>query len=96
MKNLALLLVVLLAGCGPEATTTMQLPQSAPVTLSQPHRFEIRLVDVFQDSLAYQDRRGVYLIQDTETGKEYLGVSGIGISETGSHKAGKSTLRDER
>lgn len=37
-----------------------------------------------------------YIITDTKTGTEYIGVSGIGITETGSHQAGKARVADER
>jgi len=56
-------------------------------------RYEIRRVGVFEDNLAYENKRGVYEIIDTKTGKEYFGISGIGITEVGSH--GKSE-EDER
>ena len=60
-------------------------------------RFKVRQVQQVEDSLAYNGTRGVYIITDTETGVEYVGVSGIGISELGSHQAGKNNRRtDER
>ena len=50
----------------------------------------------FYDESAYGNVRGVYILKDRVTGKEYIGVSGIGISERGSHSAGKTTVSDER
>lgn len=50
----------------------------------------------FYDESAYGNVRGVYILKDRATGKEYIGVSGIGISERGSHSAGKTTVSDER
>jgi len=54
----------------------------------------------FRDALAYDNWRGVYLIQDKQTGQEYIGISGIGISEISSHTqlVGKvqQQVRDER
>lgn len=58
-------------------------------------RFKITRVQLFADSVAYHGQRAVYTILDTETGKEYVGVSGVGISETGQH-GGKSRRSDER
>jgi len=46
--------------------------------------------------LAYKKLRGIYEIIDNKTGKKYLGVSGVGISEVGSHSSGKNSARDER
>jgi hypothetical protein len=51
---------------------------------------------VFKDTLAYGDQRGLYIIKDTKTNIEYIGVSGIGIAEVGSHQSGKVSVRDER
>lgn len=60
-------------------------------------RFKVRQVQLVEDPIAYNARRGVYIITDTDTGAEYIGVSGIGISELGSHAAGKGHMRsDER
>ena len=50
----------------------------------------------FYDESAYGNVRNVYVLKDRVNGKEYVGVSGIGISERGSHTAGKSTIQDER
>jgi hypothetical protein len=61
-----------------------------------PERIKIVRTAVFRDDLAYNSVRGVYIITDTQTGKEYIGISGVGISETGSHRAGKSSVSDER
>jgi hypothetical protein len=60
--------LVLLAGCGPAANTTM----------------------------AEESPLGIYRIVDSKTGKEYIGISGVGISENGSHSSGKSSMSDER
>jgi hypothetical protein len=59
-------------------------------------RFEVRRVGVFKDDAAYNEVRGIYILTDRETGKEYVGVSGIGISELGQHPAGKTSAPDER
>lgn len=96
-KIIALLMVVVLAilligGCRPTADTQMKV--SPPVASSS--RVTVTRIGVFEDSMAYGDRRGIYIITDTKTGKEYIGVSGIGISELGSHSNGKVIVGDER
>lgn len=59
-------------------------------------RFEIIRESTFKDDLSYSGWRGIYLIYDKETKKQYLGVSGIGVSEIGSHLSGKARISDER
>lgn len=68
-------------------------PETAPPT---PPRFSVVRVGVFEDPIAYDQIRSIYLISDAQTGREFVGVSGIGIAETGSHAAGKGRLEDER
>lgn len=89
---------------------TTQTWNKQPVTYSAPNanipqpeqfaaqngRFTIVQSDVFRDSLAYGSLRGVYIIIDNKTGKEFVGVSGVGIAETGSHSTGKTSASDER
>jgi hypothetical protein len=91
-------MALVLPGCKPEANMPM-LDQT--VTAPQDgafagNRFKVERVGVFKDNLSYDGRRGVYIITDTKTGQELVGLSGIGISELGSHKSGKATIRDER
>lgn len=101
MKTKFDLLVVLLLlccclGCEPKPTQ--------PVTMHEGYnnspRFTVTRIAVIEDNLAYSNRRGLYQIIDTETGKEYIGLSGVGISELGSHSVhvGKTTTQspDER
>jgi hypothetical protein len=81
----------LLTGCLPEADTPMAVTKTV-----ENGRIQVTRIGVFEDSVAYDNRRGIYIIKDTATGKEYVGVSGIGISELGVHQSGKTTLKDER
>lgn len=90
MKKLMIIAALALAGCGPDPTQGMDTP------LSSDGRFEIKRVAVVDDGLAYGDRRGIYVLTDTQTGTEYVGVSGVGISEVGSHQSGKARMTDER
>lgn len=70
--------------------------RTEPVHLTDNQRFTVTRVGIFEDVLAYDDRRGIYIIKDQKTGQEFIGISGIGISELGSHSTGKSTYSDER
>lgn len=92
---MAIATAVVLSACGPDPDTdmTIETPNSRAM---QTGRVQVTRVGVLNDSLAYGDRRGIYVIKDLETGKEFIGISGIGISETGSHSNGKSSIRDER
>lgn len=92
--------VLLLSACdsGPEpAKSTMVVSSQLS---SDADRIRVTKMSEFRDELAYGSWRGVYLIQDKQTGKEYIGISGIGISEVGSHTqlVGKvqQSVRDER
>lgn len=67
-----------------------------PTSTSSTGRVSVERIGVFADSLAYGDRRGIYVVTDNETGREFIGISGVGIAETGSHQAGKTRTADER
>lgn len=84
-----LLLAAMVCGCAPDIDTSLG-------TISNSGRFKVQRVAVFKDELSYYQRRGIYLIIDSRSGKEYLGISGIGISETGRHQVGKTQMTDER
>lgn len=88
-------LVVMLAGCEPSADT-LQRKYRDTLGIANSGRFKLERVQVVHDSLAYDDERGIYLLTDTQTGQEFVGISGIGISVLGRHSAGKTTLSDER
>lgn len=92
-------LCLLLAGCGPDPDMTMSEKQrryAQDVPVSDAPRVKVTRIGVFRDDLAYGNKRGVYVITDTATGKEYIGISGVGISETGDHQVGKGRNADER
>lgn len=98
MKKLTLWILALvalgLAGCDVPRAKRTELAVT-PETQSG-DRFTITRAAEFSDSFAYSGRRAIYVIRDTKTGAEYFGISGIGISEIGSHRSGKTTIRDER
>lgn len=94
-----LAVALLLAACGPDPDMKMRKQTMHPErpTIQENTRFEVARVGVFADDLAYDSRRGIYIITDTETGMEFVGVSGIGITELGRHSCGKGCSRaDER
>jgi len=94
-----LTLLLALAGCAPDPDMEMKTErhtkaQYAPARQSQ--RVTVERIGVFRDDVAYNATRAIYLITDSATGREFIGVSGVGIAETGSHSSGKTTLSDER
>ena len=60
-------------------------------------RFDVKKEAKFYDSEAYSNYRVIYVITDKKTGREYIGVSGVGVSEVGSHPTTKGQhATDER
>lgn len=83
--------------CVPQPPPEKWVPLADPVPLETGgHRISVTYLGKFYDKLAYEDVRGIYIIRDSETGKEFVGISGIGISELGSHASGDDTIKDER
>lgn len=95
---LSALLAISLTGCDGDSTRVpYDQRNSVQVNTQQGGRVNVTKISEFRDNLAYGDYRGVYIITDTETGQEFVGVSGVGISAIGSHGCGKGcTARDER
>lgn len=89
-------LALALSACNEQPTINVQQLGQAMTS----SRVTVTRLGVFEDDLAYNNRRVVYLIVDQQTGAEYIGISGIGISEVGTHKvvAGKVVVdvQDER
>jgi len=87
-----------LAGCGPKPTMEMNIANTPKPGLESNSNYSVTRVGVFEDNLAYDGKRGIYEITDNRTGKKYIGVSGIGISELGSHVVDDkgNTAPDER
>lgn len=94
MKRLGILLVLAtvgINGCVPAPTTPMKAVSGGT------HRVSVVRIDVIQDDLAYGNRRGIYEIIDSQTDQTFIGISGIGITEVGDHRASKSSrVTDER
>ena len=83
-----------LIGCGGDKMESK--PDTASGVSVPVGRIRVERIGKFSDDIAYNDERGIYIITDTKTGREWIGISGIGISESGSHPANKSNVRDER
>ena len=97
MKRIAVVAIaVALVGCGPEPTMGMGVTGTVPNSWESNPRFSVSRVGVFKDDIAYNSRRGIYIVIDNKTGREFIGVSGVGIAELGSHSAGKGSAPDER
>jgi hypothetical protein len=107
--RIALLLCALLVSSCEDGTyrpeREMQaVPMSAAAEAAAGQRFDVRLEQVVADEIAYGGRRGIYSIVDRTTGREYVGLSGVGITELGAHEkrtgsgrdAKKETIVDER
>lgn len=86
--------VLTLTGCAPEPT--MMMSNQNTVQLQDQNRVQVTRIGVFKDDLAYNARRGVYVIRDNKTGTEYIGISGVGIQEVSSHHSGKTRTTVER
>lgn len=94
MKFFASVLCLFALGCVPNPDTPLHSVVPGQDGAETNHRISIKRIGVVDDPLAYNYRRGIYVIHDNETGKEFIGVSGVGITETGSH--GKHRNQDER
>jgi outer membrane biogenesis lipoprotein LolB len=87
---------LLLAGCQKTDQHLPNVEAQATQATVEPSRFDLKQVGQFEDYEAYTDSRTIYILTDKQTGQQFVGVSGIGISELGSHPSGKSTVSDER
>ncbi len=90
----ALLLTLSLTSCGSKHPP-VQAAATPPVATTA-GRFVLTLQQSYSDPEAYGKERHVYTLTDSQTGQVWVGVSGIGISELGSHQSGKVTVEDER
>jgi len=89
-----LLAALLCSSCVPDDT---QAKVTVPAPSAPAGRFTLVLVEKVHDYLAYADERGIYILTDTKTGEQFVGVSGIGITELGRHQTGKNTyVEDDR
>ena len=68
---------ILLAGCnaGVDSRATIMTDESSD-------RFQVVRVATFTDRLAQYNERGVYVVNDRLTGKQFVGIDGVGLAET--------------
>lgn len=75
--------VVAINGCD-EAKESYEPIKTQITSSSQDARFTLDRITIFKDELAYRERRAVYELKDSKTGKTYIGLSGVGIVEVAS------------
>lgn len=92
-KAIVLMAALALAGCDSDTRVSSDARQMMPVNVND--RVQVVKIQEFKDGLAYDGLRGIYVITDKDTGKEYIGVSGIGITEVGGHGCGKGCYRED-
>ena len=81
---MAAMVALLLSGCEPNPQSDRQYDQTNAaeyIPAKDDSRVVVTRVSVVRDNLAYNGQRGVYIIKDGKTGREFVGVSGIGIAE---------------
>lgn len=97
MKKLILLSAFLLVACDGRPSPAVI---DSTVSTVDTGRFQVNEMAKFIDLGAYNGSRKIFLITDKDSGKEFIGVSGVGISEVSTHtySTGKQiiTAPDER
>ncbi len=73
-----------LTGCGPEPNMEMETI-AREIEASPDQKYSVVRIGVFEDDLAYNGKRGVYEVYDSKGKLRFFGISGIGVSELGSH-----------
>ncbi|HLV16007.1 MAG TPA: hypothetical protein VKY70_00900 [Pseudomonas sp.] len=54
---------------------------SEPYPLANADLYTVEFGGVFADSVAHGARRSIYVVTEKATGRRFLGISGVGISE---------------
>ena len=103
IKTISVLLAVLILGAcerpepDPNDADDQRIwSMGSKLKVQTSERISVTRISVFKDDTAYDRQRSIYIIRDDETGKEFVGISGVGIAETGSHQSGKTSVSDER
>ena len=84
---------IAMTGCDDVTRVDREVRQKMPVNVND--RVQVVKIQEFRDDLAYDNVRAIYVITDKETGKEFIGVSGVGIVEVGRHGCGKGCSRED-
>jgi len=97
MKKVCVLLLLALAGCdeGNLAVDGEKPVEKLPAHLVEGSRFRVESQGEFRAGFD-DNKREILIITDTKTGKEYLGITGVGISELRSESDGENTHTKER
>ena len=86
----------LMASIAWNAYSNLRTAKPVVIAAEQSSRISVTEISRFEDSSAYRGYRKVFLFHDNTTGKEWIGVTGVGVSEVGSHQSGKMRAEDER
>lgn len=85
ISYIVILMSLFLVSCGFQTTEDIkedtQRDNLQRVSIGKNDRFKIERVSLVYDTESQTQTRGIYIITDKKNNKEYLGVSGIGISE---------------
>lgn len=93
---IASVVLLVLLGCDhPEDNGKTYPPTINRSTSADGERVKIVYKQDFYDTTAYGGGRTIIVVKDSVTGKEFLGVSGMGVVELGAHQVGKSQQPDE-
>lgn len=97
MKFLIIAMTILLTGCVEKSAAQLDKEsdlrkQSESIRTQNLERVKVIELSRFLDN--ENNYRTTYLITDTKTGKEFIGVSGVGIAETGTHLVGRTIVND--
>lgn len=94
VKYLLIFAAIPLAACIEPSDEYLQRQKMQSMTIQTDDRFEVKRTAVIFDSIAYRNQRGIYLIRDKKTGKEYVGLSGVGVSEIGTSGKPRSQFEE--
>src|ERR1700744_5997335 len=98
MKKLFAVLVMsvgMMTGCDNPANDGRSMTPTVNAPVQSSTRVIVEYAQAVQDTHAYDGYRTIFIVKDTVTGQEYIGMSGMGITELGVHPAGKTQAPDE-
>jgi len=88
------LVTLSLCSCSSQpAAPTIPVQES---TLATDGRITVKRVATFRDRFAFNGEREILIITDTKTGKEFIGISGVGVTETREVVEGKVSRQIEQ